>query len=148
MTDKDDSETSTKTSRADDDGGDTSQQLKKIKVMKQEDVYLRDLPACEVYEKSYMHRGTVTHVHVTKTQFLITASVEGVIKFWKKTGQGIEFVKSFKSHAGPIEDISTTPAGSELASISRKDKTVKIFDIINFDMINMFSLDFELRCVY
>lgn len=123
------------------------QQIKKIKVMKHEDVYIRDLPSCEVYEKSYMHRDNVTHVFVTKTQFLITASLEGVIKFWKKNAQGIEFVKSFKSHAGPIEDMSITPNGTELASISRKDKTVKIFDIVNFDMINMFTLEFEPRCV-
>lgn len=121
--------------------------IKKIKTMKHEDVYVQNIPSCEAYEKSYMHRDVVTHVLVTKTQFLITASVDGVIKFWKKTSNGIQFVKTFKSHAGPIDDLSVTPSGSELASISRKDKSVKIFDIVNFDMINMLSLDFEPNCI-
>lgn len=120
---------------------------KKAKISKDEDVFIKNLPSCEAYEKSYMHRDIITHACVTKTQFLITASLDGVIKFWKKTTDGIEFVKNFKSHAGPVEDLSVTPAGSELASISRKDKSVKIFDVVNFDMINMFSLEFEPKCV-
>lgn len=120
---------------------------KKLKILKHEDVYIRNLPSCEAYEKSYMHRDVITHVCITRTQFLITASVDGVIKFWKKSSNSIEFVKNFKSHAGPVEDISVTPSGSELASISRKDKSVKIFDIVNFDMINMFTLDFEPKCI-
>lgn len=123
------------------------QPKKKLKVLRHEDVYLQNLPSCGAYERSYMHRDLLTHVHVTKTQFIITASVDGVIKFWKKTTNGIEFVKNFKSHAGPIEDIAVTSSGSELASISRKDKSVKIFDVVNFDMINMFSLKFEPKCV-
>lgn len=126
---------------------DRQSQLKKAKLIKHEDVYLKNLPSCEAYERSYMHRDIVTHVHMTKAQFLITASADGVIKFWKKTTTGIEFVKSFKSHTGPIEDLAVTPTGSELVSISRKDKSVKVFDIVNFDMINMFSLEFEPKCV-
>jgi len=31
-----------------------------------------------------MHRDTVTHVRVTHTDFIITASQDGHIKFWKK----------------------------------------------------------------
>lgn len=120
---------------------------KRIRMLKHEDVYIENLPSCEAYERSYMHRDLITHVQVTKTQFLITASVDGVIKFWKKTSSGVEFVKSFKSHVGPVEDISVTSSGSELASISSKDKSAKIFDVVNFDMINMLSLKFEPGCV-
>lgn len=123
------------------------QPYKKIKLLMHEEFYIQNLPTCEAYEKSYMHREAVSHVYVTQTQFLITASVDGFIKFWKKTSTGIEFVKNFKSHAGPVDDIAVTHTGSELASISRKDKSVKIFDVVNFDMINMFSLDFEPNCV-
>lgn len=133
--------------RKTEDDTDDVRNSKKIKVMKHEDIFVRNLPSCEAYERSYMHRDHVTHVLMTKTQFLITASQDGVIKFWKKTSEGIEFVKNFKSHSGPIEDISITPTGGQLASISRKDKTVKIFDVTNFDMINMFSLTFEPKCV-
>ena len=35
-----------------------------------------------------------------RTEFLITASCDGHIKFWKKQGEGIEFVKHFKAHMG------------------------------------------------
>ncbi len=37
-----------------------------------------------MYERSYMHRDTVTHTVVSKQQFVITASVDGHVKFWKK----------------------------------------------------------------
>lgn len=46
-----------------------------------------------MYERSYMHRDNVTHVLVAKTDFIITCSKDGVLKFWKKTPVGIEFVK-------------------------------------------------------
>ena len=45
---------------------------------------LENLPAADRYERSYMHRDQVGFVHCTKTFFLITASYDGHIKFWKK----------------------------------------------------------------
>jgi peptidylprolyl isomerase domain and WD repeat-containing protein 1 len=45
---------------------------------------LGNLPSGENYEKSFMHRDVVTHVLVTPTDFIITASQDGHIKFWKK----------------------------------------------------------------
>jgi peptidylprolyl isomerase domain and WD repeat-containing protein 1 len=47
-------------------------------------VFLGNLPSGENYEKSFMHRDVVTHVMVTPTDFIITASQDGHIKFWKK----------------------------------------------------------------
>ena len=38
--------------------------------------------------------------YVYRTEFLITASCDGHIKFWKKQDEGIEFVKHFKAHMG------------------------------------------------
>jgi peptidylprolyl isomerase domain and WD repeat-containing protein 1 len=36
-----------------------------------------------------------------RTDFIITASNDGHVKFWKKCdGEGIEFVKHFRSHLG------------------------------------------------
>lgn len=129
------------------DNEDGGPKNKRPRITKQEQIFLDNLPSCEAYERSFMHRDIISHVRMTKTQFLITASVDGYIKFWKKTTTGIEFVKSFKSHVGPIEDISVTDGGSELASIARVDRSVKIFDIVSFDMINMFDLEFEPGCV-
>lgn len=59
---------------------------------------MENLPDAECYEKSYMHRDSITHVVVTKTDFVITASIDGHVKFWKKMEEGIEFVKHFRSH--------------------------------------------------
>ena len=61
-----------------------------------EQAYLDSIPCSDRYERSYMHRDDVTHVAVTKTDFIITASCDGHVKFWKKMDLGIEFVKHFR----------------------------------------------------
>lgn len=115
---------------------------KKRKTLPHEHLYLKNLPNSESYEKSYMHRDIITHCLITSTDFLITASCDGHIKFWKKIEVGIEFVKHFRSHLGPIVSISSNVEGSLFASAS-SDKSLKIFDVINFDMINMMRFDYE-----
>lgn len=35
-------------------------------VLEYEQVYIDNLPCCECYEKSYMHRDVITHIVVTK----------------------------------------------------------------------------------
>jgi len=88
-----------------------------------------------------MHRAVVSHTLVTATDFIVTASVDGHIKFWKKQPQGIEFVKDFRAHTAPIVGLSTTSDGALLASTS-EDKTIKVFDVVNFDMINIITIDY------
>ncbi|KAJ8872192.1 hypothetical protein PR048_025794 [Dryococelus australis] len=114
---------------------------KKKKVLTHEQLYLDHLPCAESYERSYMHRDVVTHVLVTKTEFVVTGSSDGHVKFWKKTEELIEFVKHFRSHLGPIQDLTANSNGLLLCSIS-SDKSLKVFDIVNFDMINMMRLDY------
>ncbi|CAH1775450.1 unnamed protein product [Owenia fusiformis] len=119
---------------------------KKKKVLEYEKVYLDNLPNAESYEKSYMHRDTITHVAVTKTDFIITASCDGHLKFWKKQESGgIEFVKHFRSHLGNIVDMAVSSNGEHCCTVS-DDKTMKIFDIVNFDMINMIKLGYVPLC--
>lgn len=120
-------------------------QKKKRKVLEYEQLHLKNLPNIECYEKSYMHRDVITHIVVTKTEFIITGSCDGHVKFWKKTQDSIEFVKHFRSHLGNINDMAENYNGTLLCTISI-DKAVKIFDIINFDMINMIKLDFTPKC--
>lgn len=108
-----------------------------------------------------MHRDVITHLVVTKSDFIITGSIDGHIKFWKKMEEGIEFVKHFRSHLSnyfrifriidnivykffttvPIHSLTSNYSGTFLCSAS-EDKSVKIFDVINFDMINIIKLDF------
>jgi peptidylprolyl isomerase domain and WD repeat-containing protein 1 len=110
-------------------------------VLANEEAYTKEIPQSVMYEKSYMHKDTVTHIQFTSSLFLITASIDGYVKFWKKIDQGIDFVKTFRAHMEPISDISVSEDGLYLATISA-DKTLKVFDIKNFDMINMIKLDF------
>ena len=72
-----------------------------------------------------MHRDVVTHVLVTPTDFIITASQDGHVKFWKKQEVGVEFVKHFRAHLGPIVDTSTNVTGSLLVTVS-SDKAAKV----------------------
>lgn len=58
---------------------------------------LADLPCAEMYEKSFMHRDHVTHIVCTSSDFVITGSRDGQVKFWKKMQVGIEFVKHFRA---------------------------------------------------
>ena len=67
------------------------------------------------------------------TEFLITSSIDGVVKFWKKIAVGIESVKEFKAHIGEIRGVSVSQDGRNFATAGI-DKTVKIFDVITFGM--------------
>lgn len=57
-----------------------------------------------MYEKSFMHRDMLTEVAVAQDQdFLITASIDGHLKFWKKTPTGIGFAKHYRAHVGSVD---------------------------------------------
>eukprot|EP01117_Protostelium_nocturnum_P018673 TRINITY_DN7855_c0_g1_i1.p1 TRINITY_DN7855_c0_g1~~TRINITY_DN7855_c0_g1_i1.p1 ORF type:complete len:617 (-),score=251.02 TRINITY_DN7855_c0_g1_i1:38-1888(-) len=115
---------------------------KKKKVLKFEKIYVDQLPNGEFYEKSWMHRDVLTHVQVTKrTNFIITASQDGHVKFWKKEPLGIEFVKHFRAHIAAISGLAVSNDGRSLSTVAL-DQTLKLFDVISFDLINMIKLDF------
>ena len=101
-------------------------------VLPHEKAYLDRLPSSTRYTKSFMHRDTLTYVTVTPlTDFIITTSVDGAVKFWKKQAVGIEFVKQYRGHLGPVTSVSVSADGSMFVSAS-SDRTVKIFDVVNF----------------
>lgn len=66
-----------------------------------------------------------------RNDFVVTTSVDGHLKFWKKTATGIEFVKHYKSHLSSIVDISLSADNELLATIST-DMSLKVYDITNF----------------
>jgi peptidylprolyl isomerase domain and WD repeat-containing protein 1 len=66
-----------------------------------------------------------------RTDFLITTSVDGHLKLWKKQEQGIEFVKHYRAHLAPIVGVSASADGQLFASVA-EDGTAKVFDVINF----------------
>ncbi|KAF1886125.1 hypothetical protein Lal_00045354 [Lupinus albus] len=106
-----------------------------------EQAYLDTLPSANMYEKSYMHRDVVTHVAVSAADFFITGSIDGHLKFWKKRPIGIEFAKHFKAHLGPIEGLSVSGDGLLCSTIS-DDRSVKVYDVVNFDMMVMIRLPY------
>lgn len=55
-------------------------------VLEYEQVYLSNLPCCECYEKSYMHRDVITHIVVTKLVlfFLFPSKKYLIIKYEDK----------------------------------------------------------------
>ncbi|KAJ3342741.1 hypothetical protein HDU93_001313 [Gonapodya sp. JEL0774] len=119
---------------------------KKKGVLRYEKLYVESLPNSDMYERSLMHRDVVNYVVMTSNDFLLTTSIDGHVKFWKKTAKGVEFVKHFRAHLGAVVGISVSHDGSLAATIGA-DGACKVFDIINFDMINMLKLSFLPRAV-
>ncbi|KAI0139190.1 hypothetical protein GGR57DRAFT_496227 [Xylariaceae sp. FL1272] len=119
---------------------------KKRRVLPYEKLYVDALPKSSRYSKSLMHKEQLSFITVTRTEFLITSSTDGVVKFWKKVAQGIEFVKEFKAHQADICSVSASHDGSSFATAG-DDKTIKIFDVITFDLLAMLALDFVPKCV-
>lgn len=76
------------------------------------------------------------------TDFVVTGSVDGHVKFWKKQDEGIEFVKHFRCHLGNIQCLSTNHVGTLLCSVSN-DKSIKVFDVVNFGKY-VFNVDLAL----
>ena len=105
---------------------------KKRRVLRHEKLYLSSLPSSPRYAKSLMHKEQLSFVTMTPfTDFLITSSVDGVVKFWKKVIDGVEFVKEFKAHVGEITSVSISADGRSFATAG-VDKTLKIFDVVTF----------------
>lgn len=120
---------------------------KKRRVLPYEKLYTSALPTSARYSKSLMHKEQLSFVLWTPlTEFLITTSVDGVVKFWKKVAQGIEFVKEFKAHQGDIRSVSVSADGRSFATAGA-DKSLKIFDVITFDLLAMIPLEFVPKCV-
>ncbi|TEY40432.1 hypothetical protein BOTCAL_0431g00090 [Botryotinia calthae] len=120
---------------------------KKRRKLPYEKLYISALPTSARYSKSLMHKEQISFVTMTPlTDFLITSSVDGVVKFWKKGGDGIEFVKEFRTHIGEIKSVSISADGRSFATAGA-DKTIKIFDVMTFDLLSMLTLEYTPKCV-
>jgi len=112
-----------------------AQPAKKKRKLPFENLYIAALPSSTRYFRSLMHRDVVVSATFTPfTDFLITTSQEGVIKFWKKTSESIEFVKEFKAHTDELVSSSVSADGRSFATAG-KDKKIMIFDVVTFGML-------------
>jgi peptidylprolyl isomerase domain and WD repeat-containing protein 1 len=120
---------------------------KKKRKLPYEKLYVAALPTAQRYAKSLMHREQLCFTTLTPhTDFLITSSIDGVVKFWKKDFGGVEFVKEFKAHTGEIRSVSVSADGRSFATCGA-DNTVKIFDVVTFDLLAMLSVDYSPKAV-
>ncbi|KAL8644750.1 MAG: hypothetical protein Q9210_007097 [Variospora velana] len=114
---------------------------KKRRKLLYERLYINALPSSQRYSKSLMHKDQLAFVTMTPfTDFLITSSIDGVVKFWKKVSVGIEAVKEFSAHAGEIRSVSASQDGRSFATAGA-DNTIKIFDVVNFDLLAIIQLE-------
>ncbi|KAI4707058.1 hypothetical protein J4E89_008393 [Alternaria sp. Ai002NY15] len=138
------------TSSSDDDFGPalpSSAPKRKKRKLPYEKLYVAALPGATRYSKSLMHREQLCFTTFTPhTDFLITSSVDGVVKFWKKDFGGVEFVKEFRAHTGEIKSVNVSADGRSFAT-SGSDKTIKIFDVVTFDLLAMLSVEYTPRAV-
>ncbi|ORX39736.1 peptidyl-prolyl cis-trans isomerase [Kockovaella imperatae] len=114
---------------------------KKRAVLPHERLYLDHLPDTDRYYKSFMHRDVVNYVAVTRTNFVITTSIDGHLKLWKKQDQGIEFVKHYRASLKAIVGVCASDDGKLFATVSEGGEG-RVFDVVNFDMINIFKFTF------
>ena len=105
---------------------------------------IKELPNADLYEISYMHRDDVLYCLVLKHDFLVTISVDGHLKFWKIIRGGIEFVKHYRAHLGSVDCYTNN---NDMLVTCGSDKYCKVFDILNFDMINMIQLPAEASAI-
>lgn len=69
---------------------------------------------------------------------MITTSVDGHLKLWKKQELGVEFVKHYRAHLTPVTAVSASADGQLFASVS-EDGTAKVFDVVNFGELRLDS---------
>jgi peptidylprolyl isomerase domain and WD repeat-containing protein 1 len=97
-----------------------------------------------------MHKDQVATVTVapSPSDFIITTSIDGFVKFWKKVATGIEFAKEYRAHHGRIQSTSISADGTAFASAGDEDdKTVKLYDVVTFDLLSMINLDIAPSCI-
>ena len=110
---------------------------------RESDVSLNYLPMTNNYSISYLQSDIIDNIYCTnKTDFIFTTSYDGVIQFWKKIPKGIEFVKKFNAHQYRISGTSINREGNLICTCSHKDLFIKIFDIINFYLLDYIPLKY------
>lgn len=120
---------------------------KKRRRLPYEKLYVAALPTAPRYAKSLMHKDQLAFTTFTPhTDFLITSSIDGYVKFWKKVSGEIEFVKEFRAHTGEIKSVTVSADGRSFATAGA-DGSVKIFDVITFDLLAMLNPELAPRCV-
>ena len=106
--------------------------------------YHPQVPNTAHYHVSWMHANTVTHVaHCPSLGVILTASRDGVVKFWKRlsvvsstaaasASEPVEFVKAITAHAAPVVSLCVATTTTLAASVDQAGH-VQFYDIALFD---------------
>lgn len=90
-----------------------------------------------------MHQTPISHILVSSSLNTIASlSTDGIVKFWKKTEKHIELLRSFKCHTKPAVSAQLSRDQRYFVSCST-DRTIKIFDLLNCELIHFLEVDFE-----
>lgn len=93
-----------------------------------------------------MHRDVISQIIASPiNDLLITGSIDGHIKFWRKTFTLLEPIRTFKAHSGQITGISLSKNQDLLATVGI-DKIVRIFDTKACDLKQSIKLHFVPIC--
>lgn len=77
---------------------------------------------------------------------MITTSIDGHTKLWKKQESGIEFVKHYRAHISPVIAVSASADGQLFATVA-EDQMAKVFDVVNFGELILNGISFILNRV-
>jgi len=90
-----------------------------------------------------MHRDLICHVLASEhADFLVSASVDGIVKFWKITPTKLEFVKLFRAHVGAITAAAMSPDGQYMCTCG-EDRALKLYDVRAFEMVAMVGIGLQ-----
>lgn len=123
---------------------------KKKRRLPYESLYVDALPKGAKYSKSLMHKEQLFGVTIAPSpvDFVMTTSVDGVVKFWKKIATGIEFAKEYRAHEGPIVSTSVSVDGNLFATTGdEEDNSIKIFDVVTFDLLAILNIERAASCI-
>jgi len=70
---------------------------------------------------------------------VVTTSLDGHLKLWKKQEQGIEFVKHYRTSLKAIVGISASDDGKLVATVSEGGEG-RVFDVVNFGGLHLLLL--------
>ncbi|KAJ4509642.1 Peptidyl-prolyl cis-trans isomerase cyp15 [Exophiala dermatitidis] len=108
----------------------------------------RRLPYESLYVDALPKGVSTVTIAPSPADFVITTSIDGVVKFWKKMARGIEFAKEYLAHESRIVSSSVSVDGALFATTGDEgDNTIKIFDVITFDLLTILNLASPATCL-
>ena len=71
---------------------------------------------------------------------------DGIVKFWKKRPQEIEFIKKFFAHTGSVRDVSISSDGLWLATLGQRSVVFDVFLLLHALAARNISLRVPTEC--